>query len=383
MTSDLRRLEELQRANLLARPADAATIHGLALTLRDQGRFADARAEFIRAIRLDPQSPILKANFVNMLVWMGLLAEADSVFAANERQITAGGFQQPRFELAMAHGRFVEAYQYADSILRIPREVTSRQRLVGAHRMVDVAAPTGRVRDYERALAIRDSAFVRLALPGDQRRDILLRATLRFELFGDSAQFKSALDTLARDPRLPRLRPLDRTRAELAIAWARVGLPDRARRELDLHRREITMPDRGIDSVFVDRATAEIALAEGDWKRAVEFARLVAAAGRRCHACELPLLARAYERGAMPDSTIAVLERFVRSPRPTLLRENLVELPRAYKRLGELYELRGETTNAIQRYSDLVDLWKNADPELQPVVEDIQSRIATLRRKIG
>ena len=71
------------------------------------------------------------------------------------------------------------------------------------------------------------------------------------------------------------------------------------------------------------------------------------------------------------------------SPRPTLLRDNLVELPRAYKRLGELYELRGETTNAIQRYSDLVDLWRNADPELQPVVEDVQSRIAKLRRKIG
>jgi hypothetical protein len=39
------------------------------------------------------------------------------------------------------------------------------------------------------------------------------------------------------------------------------------------------------------------------------------------------------------------------------------------ERHGDLYEKRGDTTNAIRYYAKFVDLWKDADPELQPRVE--------------
>jgi hypothetical protein len=53
-------------------------------------------------------------------------------------------------------------------------------------------------------------------------------------------------------------------------------------------------------------------------------------------------------------------------------------LAAAYKRLGELYEARHDPTKAIEAYTRLVDLWKTADTELQPVVRDIRARIARL-----
>ena len=53
-------------------------------------------------------------------------------------------------------------------------------------------------------------------------------------------------------------------------------------------------------------------------------------------------------------------------------------LPAALKRLGELYEQRGDTDKAVEYYNEFVELWKDADPELQPQVEDVRERIAKL-----
>jgi len=49
------------------------------------------------------------------------------------------------------------------------------------------------------------------------------------------------------------------------------------------------------------------------------------------------------------------------------------------QRLGELYEAKGQNEKAIQRYEDFVELWKTADPELQPRVRDVRARIDRLR----
>ena len=56
-------------------------------------------------------------------------------------------------------------------------------------------------------------------------------------------------------------------------------------------------------------------------------------------------------------------------------------LAQAYRRLGELHEDAGHTKEAIQRYGDFVELWKNADPALQPAVKAARERIARLQAK--
>ncbi len=53
-------------------------------------------------------------------------------------------------------------------------------------------------------------------------------------------------------------------------------------------------------------------------------------------------------------------------------------MPAAYRRLGEFYEARGDRDHAVEYYNDFVELWKDADPELQPQVTDIRNRIARL-----
>ena len=92
----------------------------------------------------------------------------------------------------------------------------------------------------------------------------------------------------------------------------------------------------------------------------------------------LPALARAFEATGQADSARATYRRYVESPRDEGFYLDAWELARAYVRLGELYEAVGDNTNAAVYYGEFVELWQNADPEFQPVVEDVTQRIARL-----
>jgi hypothetical protein len=48
------------------------------------------------------------------------------------------------------------------------------------------------------------------------------------------------------------------------------------------------------------------------------------------------------------------------------------------RRLGEPYEPKGDTAKAVEQYRAFIDLWKNADPELQPRVTEIRRQLAQL-----
>ena len=48
------------------------------------------------------------------------------------------------------------------------------------------------------------------------------------------------------------------------------------------------------------------------------------------------------------------------------------------KRLGELYDAKGDTTNAGRRYLEFVKLWERADPKLQPKVAEVRRKLARL-----
>jgi tetratricopeptide (TPR) repeat protein len=104
-----------------------------------------------------------------------------------------------------------------------------------------------------------------------------------------------------------------------------------------------------------------------------------------CNGCLPILLARAYDQAAMSDSAVAVYERYLAAPDVGRLTTGLdgLYLAGAHKRLGELYEAKGDRANALEHYRAFVTLWKDADPELQPKVADVTRRIARLARGAG
>ena len=93
-------------------------------------------------------------------------------------------------------------------------------------------------------------------------------------------------------------------------------------------------------------------------------------------------LAQAFDLGGKPDSAIASFERMLSTPDPIPTVDQLFRAA-TYKRLGELYETKGDTAKAESNYQKFIELWKDADPELQPKVREVKDRLLRLRRGKG
>jgi len=165
--------------------------------------------------------------------------------------------------------------------------------------------------------------------------------------------------------------------------YALAGRPDRARAVLAQYAAEVKdsalirqqLPDR-------HNALAEIALAENRPRDAIaEFNlgdKFPDGPASSCVRCYLARLARAYDAAMIQDTAIMLLERYIAQPSGEPWPDD-THLPRFHRRLGELYDARGNSRKAIPHYLAFVELWKNADRVLQPQVPAVRQRVAALQ----
>ncbi|MDH4352005.1 MAG: tetratricopeptide repeat protein, partial [Gemmatimonadota bacterium] len=192
----------------------------------------------------------------------------------------------------------------------------------------------------------------------------------------DKPRAAALLDTALRRYPLDGVALADRPYLRMADAWAYFGRPDQARGVLAEYERVVDPAIRE-GAPFEYGVRGQIALAEGRPNEGVgqyrRFDREIS-----CPVCVLPDLARAYDVLGERDSALVVYERYVDTPWIFRAANDASSLAPAYKRLGELYEERGDREKAMKYYGDFADLWAEADPELQPVVRDVRARIARL-----
>jgi len=91
-------------------------------------------------------------------------------------------------------------------------------------------------------------------------------------------------------------------------------------------------------------------------------------------------MGRAFHQAGMADSAIVSFERYLETPQRDRLWQDAIHLAPILQRLGALYEAKGDRTKAIEYYARFVELWRNADPELQPRVNAVRRRIEELRK---
>ena len=101
-----------------------------------------------------------------------------------------------------------------------------------------------------------------------------------------------------------------------------------------------------------------------------------------CSFCLAVTLGRAYDQSNVPDSAIANLERYLANTSNGRINVDTWMLGPAHKRLGELYEGRGDAKRAVEHYGAFVALWKRADPDLQPKVTEVSARLERLRKTL-
>jgi tetratricopeptide (TPR) repeat protein len=89
------------------------------------------------------------------------------------------------------------------------------------------------------------------------------------------------------------------------------------------------------------------------------------------------------DRMQQADSAIAAGERYLANTHNLRLQQDMYYLAGVRQRLGEMYEAKGNVDKALTHYQAFVELWKDADPELQPRVRDVRGRVERLQRRRG
>ncbi|MEO7041997.1 MAG: tetratricopeptide repeat protein, partial [Gemmatimonadaceae bacterium] len=174
----------------------------------------------------------------------------------------------------------------------------------------------------------------------------------------------------------------DRPYANLGSIYAMLGRTDKAKEVLAQIAQISDSTTRLSFEPDAHTIRGEIALAENRGLEAVtEFARADSLPDGAVGEDPNNILfqtGRAFERANQPDSAISRYEQYLRVGTTARLGEDMINLPVIQRKLGELYQAKGDRARAIVHYTAFVNLWKNADADLQPQVTDAKKKIALL-----
>ena len=101
-----------------------------------------------------------------------------------------------------------------------------------------------------------------------------------------------------------------------------------------------------------------------------------------CVRCFQDYLGLAYDETGDFSEAISAYERYVSAPDYNTFRTAARTAP-VHFRLGELYEDTEQLDKSIEHYTKFTELWENADPELQPQVDEARHRIESLLDRLA
>lgn len=190
----------------------------------------------------------------------------------------------------------------------------------------------------------------------------------------DAPELKAFDDALAKS-KLTSLADADRPDLDIALNFALAGHGDRARSLLASFQATVkdTALLRSVQPT-VHTILGAIAAAEHKLPDALRELRrgdsLPDGPANSCTRCLSLYLGHAFDAANQPDSAIVAYESYLRLPMSRRYFEAFdpSAVPGIHERLGQLYEAKSNTAKAIEHYNAFIDLWKNADPELQPRV---------------
>jgi tetratricopeptide (TPR) repeat protein len=374
---DLAKSQAAYEQLLDIQPNNTAALNNLSTTLVFRHQFARAESLLTHAIAVGPVAPVHYQNLARAQLAQGKVDATAATLADCIRSFPRNvQCQGSRAQFLWGRGQYDSvAAMLAEAEPRIADPAT-RALVVRAE--ADLARLHGRIAD-----AMRQSArAAELEAQGGRKGIVLNRAisdALDMAWFrGDAARARQLVDdALARDP-IEGIAMTEANYEMLVTAYSLAGRPDRARNVLaEWETRRRSSPTTR-DSVRAHEMRGVIALASRQFAEAE--AELRAADLQGCPICDAALLGQAYDLAGNADSAIAVFERFVNTPFMDRTGVDGAFLPGVHKRLGELYEAKGQRDKALQHYRIFIGLWKNADPELQPKVTDARQRVAALTR---
>ncbi len=374
----------MQRGNPLA-PVNLALEY---LKRRDQTL---AESTFAKATGAGPARVLAMYEIPWPQMNLGHWTQAESSFAAAEHAFPDNSSVPIVRTFLLYHAGALDSLQrYLDALRRSPRKDV-RER--ASEYAGDVAVIQGRLKRGQSLWSESAADAVALGNVPNEVADTASFIRIELATLGESPRGAERLDAvLARSP-LKGTPADDRPYFSVARTFARLGRPDRARAVLAEYDRDARdTAYRRVHEPALHDALGELALAENKPSDAVnEFRqadRLPDGPSTSCPVCLPVNLARAFDEAHQSDSAIANYEKFLSTPYGERVDAPLfaefadqvdpVYLAGVRRRLGELYEAKGDTAKAVAQYRAFVEQWKNADPELQPRVAEVKRRLEAL-----
>jgi eukaryotic-like serine/threonine-protein kinase len=357
-------------------PDNAAALNNLSIAFQDERHFAQAESLSQRATRVG-RGAVLYENLLQTQVAQGHLEDARRTVERHAAAAPSNPFLLgQRARLALVEGDYAAGFRLIQQ-LRASQRGSPFWQEGTAIRLSQLGRLQGRVRDSEHYLR-------ELMAQGDTGTQAELAVRAAAEIAMLDADFRARPDsglavieqTLARHP-LAAIASTDRPYPELIIALAKLGKLDQARRLQREFEGEVPAGmRRHLPLGYL--ATGVLAEAEGHNAEAAAAYRAANDAAGDCVSCGLLDQARIADRSGHADSALVLYDRGLSAPGLDRFQWDAYELPEALKRSGELYEAKGDRAKASDRYRRFVELWKNADPELQPGVREVRQRLARL-----
>jgi tetratricopeptide (TPR) repeat protein len=362
-------------------PNNAIALNNASVEYQWERQFDKAEAYGKRALATDSGSQYYYDNTIGPELALGKFPEADRTIAELAKHIPGssslglwrGAAELARDRFDSAQATFGGVYQAATDH-RLRRDAAFSVYTVALARGELTAAT--RWRDQATQAALQGGTAV---APLNAAAD---RAVIAAWFREDPKAAGAILDSALQGGALQKIAPISRPYAQLAYAYALAGRVDLARQMVAGFEDSRRSQGRITDEQDRHLMAGAIAMTERDYPGAIRELRAADKWG--CPVCLLPEIARAYDLSGNADSAVALFRQFA-DKRYTAYAAQLPDMGAvaqytggAYKRLGELYEAKGDRENAATYYAKFIELWKNADPELQPKVAEVRKRLARL-----
>ncbi|MGV3709548.1 MAG: BTAD domain-containing putative transcriptional regulator [Gemmatimonas sp.] len=357
------------RTLLAAYPNDVAGMNNLALVYVSLQQHAQAESLFRRVVAADSTLVNARLTLAEQIAMQRRHDDAAAVMNEAARRFPDHPtVRLTPIYLATAAQQWARAESLATA--RLNSGVSSIQRIDALQTLAQIEMVRGQVERAERHL----SDAMQLALTEDSPYRYLSSAItsswLALRYRGDVSEARATLQrALARVP-LNTIDESDRPMAALIAVYIALGQQAQAMQLAG----GVSAPR--VMSVEREYAKGLLLLADG---RASEAATILAREADAVHDCAMcPLPSLAYARATAGDTAGAIraAEEYLEAPYIHRFEPDAVELPELLLRLAGWHDRRGEAARARTARQRLLDLWVDAEPNLNGQIADLRRRIA-------
>jgi tetratricopeptide (TPR) repeat protein len=380
VTEEPQKVIETWEAVLRLDSTDAQALNNIGYTYYQLADWENALRWYERSHEEAPEVPMHLANVATTRANLGEIDAADSLYAELDSVSDNPDWDLWRAAFLWQKGDEAGAKAAMEGVLREhPNRPGSTARARGSLAALDMVH--GRVARASGTMEGLAEGALGAGLDGMGLQLLVNSARWRFDVSGDSARAVADVEAMLARVDVEAVPTLDRPWLEIAQILLEAGEIDRGRELLERWWEETPELLKPAYEKYRGEGRGMLARAEGRPLESLEELRSLPP--WPCVPCRLWVEGSLLDEAGRADSAIARYEQYLVEPWNYRIWFDGAALAPTHERLGQLYDELGDPEKAALHYARFVELWEEADPELQPRVRAAQARLEAIVRERG